>query len=76
MTDKAAGIIGLSIMRGVIARNLAWRGRTVIDFDTGPIRTAEAAEIMFKGYGRAAAAISQLDASRLLCLPSAPMRQN
>ncbi len=42
--DKTVGIIGLGIMGGAIARNLAARGWRVIGFDTDAARCAELAQ--------------------------------
>jgi len=42
--DKTVGIIGLGIMGGAIARNLAERGWRVIGFDTDAARCAELAQ--------------------------------
>ena len=42
--DKTVGIIGLGIMGGTIARNLAERGWRVIGFDTDAARCAELAQ--------------------------------
>jgi 3-hydroxyisobutyrate dehydrogenase/glyoxylate/succinic semialdehyde reductase len=42
--DKTVGIIGLGIMGGAIARNLAERGWRVIGFDVNPAKNAELAQ--------------------------------
>ena len=43
MTERTAGIIGLGIMGGAIARNLIERGWAVVGFDTRPARRRELA---------------------------------
>jgi 3-hydroxyisobutyrate dehydrogenase/glyoxylate/succinic semialdehyde reductase len=43
LTEKVAGIVGLGIMGGAIAKNLVERGWTVIGFDIDPARKTEAA---------------------------------
>ncbi|WP_283815977.1 NAD(P)-dependent oxidoreductase [Bradyrhizobium sp. AUGA SZCCT0222] len=43
VTDRTVGIIGLGIMGGAIARNLATRGWAVVGFDTEPARRRELA---------------------------------
>lgn len=43
MSEKIAGIVGLGIMGGAIARNLVERDWTVIGYDIDPARRAEAA---------------------------------
>ena len=43
-TGQAVGIIGLGIMGGAIARNLAAKGWHVVGFDTNPERCTEARE--------------------------------
>ncbi len=43
LTEKVAGIVGLGIMGGAIARNLVERDWTVIGFDIDPARKTQAA---------------------------------
>jgi 3-hydroxyisobutyrate dehydrogenase-like beta-hydroxyacid dehydrogenase len=68
MSDKIAGILGLGIMGGAIAKNLAARGWTVIGFD---VDTTKGAALARDGI-KIAASVSEVAHDAAIVLTSLP----